>query len=178
MTTCILYFDGYDYWIYLSCYENKKDLNINKNNIIGVDLGVKDTLTLSDGTKIDVSVKETERMKKLQRKLAIQKRRSNNWYKTKYLICKEWTHICNIKNDKANKIVADICNSNNLIITQNDNLSEWKKELGRLKSKMNERENVIFLDKWFPTTKLCTKCGHKLKYQQMKEHLYVLIAVI
>ena len=26
---------------------------------------------------------------------------------------------------------------------------------------MNERENVVFLDKWFPTTKLCTKCGHK-----------------
>lgn len=174
LTTCILYFDGYDYWIYLSCYENKKDLNINENNIIGVDLGVKDTVTLSDGTKIDVSVKETERMKKLQRKLAIQKRRSNNWYKTKSLICKEWTHICNIKNDKANKIVASICNGHNLIITQNDNISEWKEEyhkdknrkiqhsiLGRLKSKMNERENVIFLDRWFPTTKLCTKCGHK-----------------
>ena len=174
LTTCVLYFDGYDYWIYLSCYENKKDLNINENNIIGVDLGVKDTLTLSDGTKIDVSVKETERMKKLQRKLAVQKRHSNNWYKTKSLISKEWTHICNIKNDKANKIVASICNNNNLIITQNDNLDEWKEEyhddknrkiqhsiLGRLKSKMNERENVVFLDKWFPTTKLCTKCGHK-----------------
>ena len=65
LTTCILYFDGYDYQIYLSCYENKKNLNINENNLIGVDFGVKDTLTLSDGTKIDVSVKETERMKKL-----------------------------------------------------------------------------------------------------------------
>ena len=90
------------------------------------------------------------------------------------MICKEWTHICNIKNDKANKIIAAICNDNDLVVSQNENLSEWKEKyhkdkntkiqhsiLGRLKSKMNERENVIFLDQWFPTTKLCTKCGHE-----------------
>lgn len=34
--------------------------------------------------------------------------------------------------------------------------------LGRIKSKLIQSDNVIILDKWFPTTKYCSKCGNKV----------------
>ena len=35
--------------------------------------------------------------------------------------------------------------------------------LGRIKSKLIQSDNVIILDKWFPTTKYCSKCGNKVE---------------
>jgi len=60
--------DGY--YIYLTCYidkqtEKQKQEKINKP--IGIDFGIKHQLTLSNGIKINYTVEETKRLKKLQK---------------------------------------------------------------------------------------------------------------
>ena len=169
-----LLYDGYDYFISLTCFIDKEIVcnNISyTNDIIGLDLGVKTTITCSNGEKINVQVEESERLKKLQAKLARQIKRSNNWYKTKSLIRKEYNHITNKKNDLSNKIVHSLLVNNRIIVIQDEAISEWKTGimtskvhhsiLGRIKSKLKQSSRVIILDKWFPTTKYCSKCGYK-----------------
>ena len=89
-----LLYDGRDYYISLTCYvdkEIKKQAFI--RDIIGLDFGVQTNITCSTGAKINVQVEESERLRKLQAKLAKKKKHSNNWYKTKSLIHKEYAHM-------------------------------------------------------------------------------------
>ena len=123
-----LLYDGYDYYITLTCYiDNEPEQNIEyKNDIIGLDFGVKTTITTSNGDKVNVSVRESDTLKKLQHKLARQKKGSKSWYKTRSLIRKQYTHLKNQKNDFANKIVHKLLTENKIIVMQNEQISEWQ----------------------------------------------------
>ena len=170
-TIANILYDGYDFYISLACYIDKEpSKTIYKNDIIGIDFGCESTITLSNGEKMKVSIGESERLKGLQARLATQKKRSNNWYKTLSLIKKEYNHISNQKNDISNKIVHDLTSDYKTIVIQDDQLREWHENnhvsktiqhsiLGRIKSRLLKYDNVIILDQWFPTTKHCFECG-------------------
>lgn len=86
-----LLYDGIDYYIVLICFINKEEKHY-KNDIVGIDMGVSTSLTLSYGTKYDISIEESEKLKRLQVKLSRQKKGSNNRYKTIKRIRKEYIH--------------------------------------------------------------------------------------
>ena len=65
-------------------------------------------MTTSEGEKFDVSVEESERLKKLQRELFRRAKGSNNRRKTVKLIQREYQKLSNRKQDKANKIVSKL----------------------------------------------------------------------
>lgn len=84
--------------------------------------------------------------------------------------------MTNIKNDLANKILAELKHYDNAII-QDEQLARWHKSghgkkvqhsiLGRIKSKlMAYFDNVIVLDKMIPTTKICMECGKTYDMKQ------------
>lgn len=81
-TACLLY-DGYDYFISLTCYIPKEQKYTNGKEI-GIDFGCETTVTTSEGEKLNIRIGESERLKRLQAKLCRQQKRSNNWYKTRY----------------------------------------------------------------------------------------------
>ena len=170
-----LIYDGIDYYIALICFIDKQEKTYT-NNIVGIDMGVSTSMTLSDGTKYDISIGESEKLKRLQVKLSRQKKGSNNRYKTIKKIRKEHIHINNKKNDISNKIVSNILNNYKNIVIQDEQISEWKQDgisgskiqhsiLGRIKSKLIECDRTIILDKWFPTTQYCAKCNTKVKLE-------------
>lgn len=170
-----LLYDGVDYYIALTCFIDKEEKQY-KNNIVGIDMGVSTSLALSDGTKYDISIGESEKLKRLQVKLSKQKKGSNNRYKTIKRIRKEYIHISNKKNDISNKIVSNILNGYKNIVIQDEQINKWKQDsisgskiqhsiLGRIKSKLIECDRTIVLDKWFPTTKYCTKCNTKVELE-------------
>ena len=176
-----LLYDGIDYYIVLTCFIDKEEKQY-KNDIVGIDMGVSTSLTLSDGTKYDISIGESEKLKRLQVKLSRQKKGSNNRYKTIKRIRKEYIHINNKKNDISNKIVSNILNNNKTIVIQDEQISEWKQGgisgskiqhsiLGRVKSKLVNNDRTIILDKWFPTTKYCTKCNTKVELE-LKDRIF------
>ena len=178
-----LIYDGLDYYVCLTCYIDKDNTDkIYKNDIVGIDMGVSTSLTLSNGTKYDISIGESEKLKQLQVKMSRQKKGSNNRYKTIKRIRKEYIHINNKKNDISNKIVSDILNNNKTIVIQDEQIGEWRQYglsgtkiqhsiLGRIKNKLSMNDRVVILDKWFPTTKYCSKCGNKVELE-LKDRIF------
>ena len=123
----------------------------------------------SEGEKYDISVREPERLKGLQKKLARQKKGSRGWYDTKQLIRREYEKLCNKRKAKANQVYHDIVTGRKLIVIQDENIKGWHKglfgkqvqnsALGTLKSKLISNPNVLVIDRFFPSTKMCPRCG-------------------
>jgi putative transposase len=159
------------YYVAITCYENKTENKVketNKKEEVGLDFGCSTTLTLSDGVKYNVSVRESDRLKRLQRKFSKQKKGSKRRNKTLHQVNIEYQKLSNKKNDMANKIVNEIARNYGDIYMQDENLEGWKKNygmrktvqhsiLGRLKAKLVPKAKVV-LSKWTPTTKYCPNC--------------------
>lgn len=159
------------YYLKITTFK-KKEKYSKPEKVIGIDLGISTHITTSDGKKIDVLVEETERLKKLQRKMQKQKKNSNNRYKTRLKIQKEYEKMCNRKEDLANKIVHDLTD-NQICVFQDEQLHAWSGTFGktlqhsifgRVKAKLMKNSNAICLNTYLPTTKLCGNCG---KYHEM-----------
>ena len=173
--------DGY--YIAITTYQYTDKLPIKQyiGEEIGIDLGIKDTITLSTGEKFKSSIGETERLKRLQRKFARQQKGSNNRYKTRILIQKEYQKITNRKNDIANKIVNHILSYEHIYM-QDENISGWQKGLfrkqvqysilGRVKAKLINNPRVEVLDKFVPTTKYCPICGNIKNDISLSDRVY------
>ena len=158
------------YYLSITTYINKDILSKKSfiQDTLGIDFGCQTNFTTSKGEKINCIVEESERLKRLQRKLARQEKGSNNYKRTIHLIQVEYQKLSNKKNDLANKMVHKFTQYQTVII-QDEQLSNWHKSnhgkavqysiLGRVKSKLIQHDNVIVLNKWLPTTKLCTNCG-------------------
>ena len=161
--------DGY--YIAITTYQNI-DSFPEKEYIgeeIGIDMGIKDNITLSNGEKFSCFIGESERLKKLQCKLSRQQKGSNNRYKTRLLIRKEYQKIDNKKNDSANKLVHYILLCKNVYM-QDENLKGWQSSyfgkqvqhsiLGKVKFKLLMSSQVHVLGRYTPTTKYCPICGN------------------
>jgi len=167
------------YYIAISTFTSKEKLEKKPSNgkSIALDLGCQTSITYSDGRKQTVYIEESERMKRLQRKVAKQVKGSNNAKRTRKLIQVEYQKIDNKKQDTSNKIVAGLKYFDNVVI-QDEQLANWHKNghgkaihhscLGRIKSKMKNMDNVLILDKFIPTTKICMNCGkvHEIPMSQ------------
>ena len=169
--------DGYH--ILITCfYDKKTHKDVYKHDtIIGIDMGLKASITLSNGDKLDVSIGETERLKRLQKKAAKQKKNSNNQKRTYRLIQKEYLAISNKRQEAANQIVHKIL-QNETVCMQDENITSWKKKkgcvrggktvqrsiLGRVKAKLIHHDRVIVLKRNQPTTAYCNICGNKTKH--------------
>lgn len=137
---------------------------------LGIDFGCSSAFTLSTGEKLSAAIEETERLKRLQRKLSKQTKGSNNSRKTVQLIRKEHQKLFNRKNDLSNKLIQRFLSYETVVI-QDEQLANWKKNghgkavhhnvLGLVKAKLSREANVIMLSKSAPTTKLCRSCGEK-----------------
>ena len=154
-------------YLMLTCYipESKRKSESEKKPSIGLDFGIKTTITTSDGEKYDITVREPERLKGLQKKLARQKKGSRGWYDTKHLIRREYEKLANRRRAKANQAYHDITKGRKLIVIQDENIRGWfgrqvqNSALGTLKAKLIANPNVLVVDRFFPSTKMCPGCG-------------------
>ena len=158
-------------YLMLTCYipKHERDVKLEDKPAIGLDFGIKTTITTSEGEKFDITVREPERLKGLQKKLARQKKDSRGWYDTKQLIRREYEKLANRRRAKANQAYHDITKGRKLIVIQDENIRGWHKglfgrqvqnsALGTLKSKLVSNPNVLVIDRFFPSTKMCPGCG-------------------
>lgn len=92
-----------------------------RNNTIGVDMGVRYLIATSDGRKIEPSIRYTgyaTKLRRLQRKLARQKKFGANWKKTKYQIGKLHIKVANTRKDHLHKVSTRLINENQVIIIE------------------------------------------------------------
>lgn len=106
------------YYLKITTYINKKDIEETKTNgkEIGLDFGIKNNITTSEGEKLDISVRESDRLKKLQRELHRRVKGSKNRNKTIKLIRKAYQKQTNIKTDQVNKIVSKLKKYETIVI--------------------------------------------------------------
>ena len=172
--------DGY--YLKVTAYINKENYKQIESNgkEIGLDFGIKTNITTSEGEKLDVSVEESDRLKRLQRELFRKVKGSNNRYKTIKKIQREYQKLSNKKQDKANKIVSKLKRYETIVI-QDEQISNWHRTYGRtvqhscmglIKSKLKQLQQTIILDKWIPTTKWCPRCGTINKYITLNDRIY------
>jgi putative transposase len=160
------------YYLAITCYKTKES-KITNGKELGLDFGISNNITTSEGKIYNISIQETERLKGLQKKFLRQQKGSKNLYKTLQKINKIYQTLSNQKDDAANKIVAEILQYDKVYM-QDEQLNVWKQQkrrcygrviqasvLGRVKAKLINKENVVVLDRFVPTTKTCTTCGKK-----------------
>ena len=160
------------YYVNVTTFTDKKPVDEQEPliTVVGVDMGVATSLTLSNGYEFSAYVEEPERLKRLQRKLSRQSRNSNAYWKTRNQLRREYEKMSHRKDDVANKIVSEIL-KNDLVFFQDELISQWKRRwgrklhhgvLGRVKSKLANAENAYMLDRGVATTQTCV-CGRKNK---------------
>lgn len=159
------------YYVAITVFKNKKNNKENYEylNEIGIDFGCTNNITTSDNQHFNCYIEETERLKRLQRKLMKQKKGSNNYIKTKTKIRQQYQKMHNKKLDAANKVVYELL-KHKTVYMQDEQLSAWKEHyhgksvqhsyLGLIKAKLMNNSRVKVIDKFVATTKQCY-CGYK-----------------
>lgn len=171
--------DGY--YLAITTYQNKGGEKKKYKPEIGIDMGIKTTITTSDGRKFKVLIEESERLKKCQRQIARREKGSSNRYRARKLMRKSYQKLGNKKRDAANKITHELL-EHEVVYMQDENLKGWHKGLfgktvqhsvlGLVKRKLMNSEGVIVLPKSMPTTKYCPKCGNLKKDIKLSDRVY------
>lgn len=162
-----------------------KQLSKPINNIVGVDVGIKNFIVCSDGQIFDniKSIRNNEKqLIKLQQQLSKKIIGSQNRYKVKLKLAKKYEKISNIKINYIHNITSQLVRENQTIVIEDLNVKGMMKNHSLAKSiqelSINEMfrqlkykcdwydRNLVIIDRWFPSSKLCSKCGYK--YQNLK----------
>ena len=149
---------------------------------VGVDLGVKDFAVTSDGEvfKNIHSFKASEmRIARLHKNLCRKKKGSENHEKSRLALAKAYERITAQREAYLHSIVNSILSENDVIFIEDLNVAGMMKnrhlakaigELGlrkfidMLKDKASlNGKMVVEVSRWFPSSKLCHRCGYVYK---------------
>ena len=162
------------------------------NDFIGLDLGIKDFVVASTGEvfeNIKTIRNNSKSLVRLHRQLSRKQKGSNNKNKARIKLAKKHEKLNNIKENYLHLISNRIIDENQIIVLEDLNvkgmlknrklskaiqeLSLYKfKSLLKYKAEWNGR-NVIEIDRFFPSSKLCSECGYKYSDLTLKEREWV-----
>jgi putative transposase len=161
-----------DYYVAITTYQVKEQKTPQPAKTVGIDFGLKTQLTISDGIAIHYSIplSLSKRLRKLHQQLSRQQKHSHNWYHTRRQLEKAYATLNNIKQDIKNKIVHYLHTTYMIVCYQNENLKGWQRlwgrkilstALGGLIRRLETKVQIpIKVDRWFPSTKTCSRCGN------------------
>ena len=148
------------------------------NQIVGIDLGIKDFLVLSNGTKIKNHrfLKHYERiLAENQKYLSRKTKQSNRYEKQRLKVARIYEKITNSRMDLIHKTTTNLIKQFDTIYLEDLNVKgmmknhklakaigdvSWGKFIDVLEYKAlwNDKQ-VIHIDRFFPSSKTCSKCG-------------------
>ncbi len=148
------------------------------NNPVGMDFGLKQFLTMDDGSRIESPRffgQNRKALKKAQRKLARKQKGSNNRFKARKPVARIHRHTAAQRRDWFFKLAHALCDAYDLIGLEDLNLEGMKRLWGRKVSDLAFGEFVSVLehvakkrgvvvqkvDRFFASSQTCHSCGHK-----------------
>ena len=177
------------YYISLLCKEEVSELP-KSNSAVGIDLGITDFAILSDGRKFDnnqFTSKMEKKLKREQRKLSrrallakqkgIDLFEASNYQKQKCKVARLHEKVMNQRTDFLNKLSTEIIKNHDIICIEDLNTKgmlrnhklaksisdvSWSSFVTKLQYKADwYGREIIKIDKWFPSSQICSECGHK-----------------
>lgn len=166
-----------------------EQLPIKEETTLGLDMGLKDFVTMSDGEKVNHPkwVRNIEmRVKCLQRRHAKKIKKSNNREKARLKLAKKYKHLNNQRHDFIHKLSHKIASNNKTHsvaiedlnikgMTTNHCLAKsvqdtcWNAFENALSYKLKDRgKNLIYIGRFEASSKTCTcgKINHELKLSE------------
>ncbi|MCK5525030.1 MAG: transposase [Thiomargarita sp.] len=164
----------------------------NQADAVGVDLGIKNLATLSNGETIEGRKplnKLTHRLARLQRKQSKCSKGSKRYERQKLKISRLHYRIRCIRQDGLHKLTHYLCQGFKVVciedlnvkgMLKNHRLAKAISDMGfyefkwQLKYKATLFGNWIStVSKWFPSSKTCSNCGHKKEQLKLSELITV-----
>lgn len=152
------------------------------DSVVGVDLGIKASATLSSGEVVEgpkALNRNLKRLRRLSRRHSRKQEGSNGRRKSAMRLARLHNRIANIRSDHVHKLVTRLVSENQAVgiedlavknMVRNRRLArqivdeawgQFRWQLG-YKAPMYGTEIVIH-DRWFPSSKTCSDCGHVLE---------------
>ena len=169
-----------------------KNEKIIPRSIVGIDLGVKKLLTLSDKVTYDNNkyIKKYEkRIKRMQKELSRKVKKSNNYNKCKKKLAILHSKLKNARNYYIHNITKKITEEYDIITYEKLEIKNMIKEkklsknitdaslyeiIRQLKYKSEYKNKYFYqIDKYYPSTQECSLCGNiDKKYKNLSERTY------
>ncbi|NJO95988.1 MAG: IS200/IS605 family element transposase accessory protein TnpB [Pleurocapsa sp. CRU_1_2] len=152
----------------------------NGDQIIGLDLGIKDFCIAHDGTKTSKYAnprhfkKHEKNLARKQQKLARKQKGSKTRYKAKRLVAKVHSRISNARQDFLHKLSRKLTNESKVVVVENLNVKgmvrnhklakaisdvSWGMFVNFLSYKLErEEKRLVEIDRWFPSSHICPDC--------------------
>ena len=111
-------------WFIAFAYEQEHEPTIKQQEIVGVDLGVKELATLSTGVVFPNPKHyktNLEKLRRLSRKLARKVKGSNNRNKAKIQLAKHHAMVANLRKDTLHPITTFLCKNHAKIVVEDLN---------------------------------------------------------
>ena len=162
------------------------------NEQVGIDLGVKDFVITSDGEVFENKhffKKKERQIKKLQRQLSKKVKGSNNRKKAQVRIAKLFERITNKKDAYIHYVTNELLTYFDTIFMEdlnvqgmlrNHHLAKAIQDVGFYKFKetlvnkalVNDKQ-VVFIDRFYPSSKTCSVCGYKKRDLKLSDREWV-----
>jgi len=162
------------------------------SRIVGIDLGIKKLLTLSDGITYDNNKyieKYEKRIKRAQRELSRKVKRSNNYYKGKKKLAILYSKLKNARNYYFHNITKKITDEYDIITCEKLMVQKMVKEhklskkindvsfyeiIKQLEYKCKYKDKLFYqIDTYYPSSQECHVCGNiDKKYKNLNERVY------
>ena len=162
------------------------------NEQVGIDLGVKDFVITSDGEVFENKhffKKEEKQMNKLQRQLSRKVKGSNNRKRVQVRIAKLFERIMNKKDVYIHYVTNELLTYFDTIFMEdlnvqgmlkNHHLAKAIQEVGFYKFKetlvnkaLVNNKQVVFIDRFYPSSKTCSVCGYKKRDLKLSDREWV-----
>ena len=168
---------------------------INHRTIVGIDLGIKKLLTLSDGITYDNNKyidKYEKRIKRKQRELSRKEKGSKNYYKCKKELAVLHSKLANARKYYIHKITKDITDEYDIITCEKLKTKEMiiKGKDSKLSSKINDAtfseilrelqykakykgKEFYQINTYYPSSQICSRCDNQDKsYKDLTRREY------
>lgn len=180
------------YYVSVAVQYEQPTINKSIKDIVGVDLGIKQLATCSNGIVFD-NPKFTKqykgKLKREQRHLSRKKKCSSNRDKQKIKVAKVHRKIKNSRIDNIHKMTSFITKTKCRMVVLEDlnvrgmvknhklagaildsSFYEIKRQFG-YKTKFYGGD-IFVIDKWFPSSKTCSSCGNIKKDLKLSNRVY------
>ena len=159
---------------------SEPQIKFTTGKIAGFDFGLKAFLTCSEGFKIESPLflkQAINAIQKASRQHSKKQNGSNNREQARLHLVRKYEDVVNQRSDWFWKLAHELTNKFDVLCFETLNLKGMQRLWGRKVSDLAFREflqiiqgvatkkgkQVIFVDRWYPSSKTCSHCGHILE---------------